>query len=114
MIVKASSSSAPQPQPRTTSLATQPQLEKMCFFYTLIELNHSVHLGIPGQPLPGTTCPKGVSTEPATSMKKVAEVLAQCVGDLLMEHWCLNAWRKWSPGWCSQVTASPTSTFQHK
>ena len=114
VIVKASSSSAPQPQPRTTSLATQPQLEKMCFFYTLIELNHSVHLGIPGQPLPGTTCPKGVSTEPATSMKKVAEVLAQCVGDLLMEHWCLNAWPKWSPGWCSQVTASPTSTFQHK
>ena len=60
----------------TTSLATQPQLGKMCFFYTLIELNHIVHLGIPGQPLPGTTCPKGVSTEPATSMKKVAVVLA--------------------------------------
>ena len=56
-------------------------------------------------------CPKGVSTEPATSMKKVAEVLARSVGDLLMEHWCLNAWRKWSPGWCSQVIASPTSTL---
>ena len=48
------------------------------------------------------------------AMKKVAEVLARSVGDLLMEHWCLNAWHKWSPGWCSQVTASPTSTFQHK
>ena len=99
----------------TTTTSPAPQPGEMCFFLVADGIKPQRPLGNPCQEQL-VDCPKGVSfsTEPATSMKKVAVVLARSVGDLLMEHWCLNAWPKWSPGWCSQVTASPTSTFQHK